>query len=259
MRDDLAAQSVVRDEYNQISGSYADLYEGPGPLAHFYRMRLEILDEWFAHVPTGVLLDIGAGPGIVGDQIRKRGFRYVAADQSVGMARECRARPDSLGEVAVASADALPFKGGAFDVVMTLGVLEYLQSPQEALRECRRVLHKEGTFVMSLLNRRSPFRRLQRLRRGLGLDPNPIPPAHFSASQAKRMLASAGFEFQTIRYFDFELLPFEFAVNHPRWSDRLATWAERSWSGPMRGLGSAFLIEARPAARLIKPLQKGPQ
>lgn len=247
MEDGFAPQRVVRDNYNKIAGSYASLYEGNGPLAYFYRMRLQILGEMFTQKPVGIMLDVGAGAGIVGDQMRALGFRYVAADQSIGMARECRARADSKGEAAVASADALPFETGAFDVVMALGVVEYLHFPEKCFRECRRVLDSNGTFVVSLLHRHSPFRMLQRLRRGLGMDPDPIPPAHFSGSQAKQMLASAGFEFQSIRYFDFELLPLEFAENHPRWSNRITTWAEAGWSGPMRWLGSAFLIEARAA------------
>lgn len=243
----LAPKTVVRDNYNKISKSYADMYEGGGPLAHFYQMRLKILDEWFAYKPAGVLLDVGAGPGIVGDQMRKLGFRYVTADQSIGMAQQCRARSNGTGEVVVASADALPFSAGVFDVVTALGVLEYLHAPEAGLKECRRVLRRDGTFVVSLLHNLSPFRVLQRLRYGLGMDPDPIQPAHFSGEQARRMLASAGFEIQAIRYFDFELLPLEIGQRHPRWSDRLAQWAERGWSGPMRWIGSAFLIEARAA------------
>jgi SAM-dependent methyltransferase len=237
----------VRDTYNEIADSYAGLYEGTGPLAHFYKMRLQLLGEMFAQKPVGTMLDVGAGAGIVGDQMRALGYRYVAADQSIGMARECRARADSKGEATVASADALPFKTGAFDVVMALGVVEYLHYPEKCFSECRRVLDSNGTFVVSLLHRHSPFRILQRLHRGLGMDPDPIPPAHFSVSQAKRMLASADFEFMSIRYFDFELLPLEFGQRHPRLWHRITTWAEGGWSGPMRWLGSAFLIEARPA------------
>lgn len=243
----LAPQNVVRDTYNEVAARYADLYEGNGPLAHFYQMRLRILENMFAQIPIGTVLDVGAGPGIVGDQMRALGFRYVAVDQSIGMARECRARASSKGEAVVASADTLPFATGAFDVVMALGVIEYLHYPQKAFSECRRVLNSSGTFVVSLLNRRSPIRILQRLHRRLGMDSDPIPPAHYSASQAKQMLASAGFEFQNIRYFDFELLPLAFAEKHPRWASRITSRAEASWRGPMRWLGSAFLIEARAA------------
>jgi SAM-dependent methyltransferase len=235
---------VVRDVYNQIAGQYAGLYEGEGPLPHFYNTRLQLVGDILGPKPIGTLLDVGSGPGIVGDTVRALGFRYIASDQSVGMTRECRDRAGPTGEVAVAQASALPFDSGVFNVVTALGVLEYVGPLDAALAECRRVLRDDGSFVVSLLNKSSPFRILQSVRRRLGLDPDPIPPAHFSQSEVQRMLSAAGFRVQSVRYFDFQLLPFGFAQNHPRWSGRLTRVAERASSTPLRWLGSAMLIDA---------------
>jgi SAM-dependent methyltransferase len=57
----------------------------------------------------------------------------------------------------VASIEDLPFAEGAFDVVVALGVLEYVDCPR-ALREMSRVVRPGSTAVVTMLNPTSPYR-----------------------------------------------------------------------------------------------------
>jgi len=241
-------RAAVRQVYDRIAPHYADLYEGAGPLPHFYQTRLKLVAALLQRQRPGMILDVGSGPGVIGDHLRPLGFRYVGADASVGMARECRRRggTDTGRFSAAASGEALPFTDAAFDAVTILGALEYMEAPESALTECRRVLRPGGTLVVSLLNKSSLYRLLARVRQRRNPDADPIPAAQFTRREAERALRHAGFEVRSVTYFDIELLPPGFAENHPRVAQQVAAMMEGLPVLPFRWLGSAMLIEAFP-------------
>jgi ubiquinone/menaquinone biosynthesis C-methylase UbiE len=82
---------------------------------------------------TGRVLDIGCG---------KRHYAgYCGAETYVGV--DIGLLPD-----VAASATALPFRGGSFDRVVMLDVLEHVADVNLALRECRRVLTRDGLLLI---------------------------------------------------------------------------------------------------------------
>jgi len=90
--------------------------------------------------PRGALLDIGCGRKPYTRMTRGRVTRHVGIDH-----------PASLhGHHAVdvaSTAYHIPFRDGAFDVVMCSSVLEHLEEPEAALREAARVLAPGGRAV----------------------------------------------------------------------------------------------------------------
>ncbi len=241
-------RAAVRQVYDRIAPHYAELYDGAGPLPHFFQTRLKLVSALLKRQQHGIVLDVGSGPGVIGDHLRALGFRYVGADASVGMAHECRrrGRTDTGRFSAAASGEALPFADAAFDAVIVLGALEYMEAPQSALSECRRVLRPEGTLVVSLLNRASLYRLLTRVRQRRTPARDPIPAAQFTRKEAERALRRAGFAVRRVAYFDMELLPPAFAENHPRIAQRVAASMEGLPGALFGWLGSAMLIEAFP-------------
>lgn len=239
-------RTAVRNVYDHIAPRYAELYQGEGPLPHFYQTRLRLVSSVLKRQQPGIVLDVGSGPGVIGDHLRSLGFRYVGSDASVGMARECRRRgPSDPGRLsAAARGEALPFADAAFDAVTVLGALEYMESPESALTECRRVLRPGGTLVVSVLNRSSLYRLLLRLRQRREPNGDPIPASQFTRREVERALKRAGFEIRSVAYFDMELLPPAFAENHPRIAQRVAAGFERLPGALFWWLGSAMLIEA---------------
>jgi ubiquinone/menaquinone biosynthesis C-methylase UbiE len=239
-------RAVVRQVYDRIAPTYAELYEGAGPLPHFYQTRLKLVSALLKRHQPGVVLDVGSGPGLIGDYLRPLGFRYVGADASVGMAHECRRRGGTdMGRLSTAaSAETLPFADTVFDAVTILGSLEYMEAPESALSECRRVLRPGGTLVVSLLNRSSLYRSWTRVRERQKPSEDPIPAAQFTRREAERALRRTGFEVRSVAYFDMQLLPPAFAQSHPRIAHQLAAMLERLPGGLRWWLGSAMLIEA---------------
>jgi len=102
--------------------------------------------DWLAAGARGRVLDVGAGTG--------RGLTGYAAASSVAAVDPClqnlraarRRAPGAL--LACARAEALPFRDGVFDTVVSGLVFCSVGSPARGLAEVRRLLAPGGTFRM---------------------------------------------------------------------------------------------------------------
>jgi 2-polyprenyl-3-methyl-5-hydroxy-6-metoxy-1,4-benzoquinol methylase len=135
------------------------------------------------------LLDVGCGEG----QLLRRAQKYFDVHGVDVSEAGVEAARDALGrDVAeVASATALPFADGAFDVVTCLDVLEHIDDPLVPLREISRVLAHGGTFLFSTPNPSSLGHRLKGERSFIYRDDSHVsvlPPAQWRAT-----VAAAGF------------------------------------------------------------------
>ena len=100
------------------------------------------------------VLDAGCGMGM-----------YVTAfDREGAQAYGIEIEPDRAGaatqvssHIALASAEALPWADGSFDVVFSHEVLEHVEKDDQAVREGVRVLRPGGHFVIFVPNRWYPF------------------------------------------------------------------------------------------------------
>lgn len=88
------------------------------------------------------ILDAGCGIGLLGRLYPDLGL--VGLDASMPLLREVTTGYAMLVE---GSAEALPFRDGAFDVVIALNMLHHVVSPEKAVREFARVLRPGGTLV----------------------------------------------------------------------------------------------------------------
>jgi SAM-dependent methyltransferase len=99
----------------------------------------------------GDALDIGCGEGRVSRRLGQAGWRMTAVDPVERLIAAARGAA-SADAYAVASAGALPFAEGSFDLCVLYNVLMDLDDPAAALREARRVLRPHGTLVVSLVH-----------------------------------------------------------------------------------------------------------
>lgn len=99
------------------------------------------------------VLEVGPGPGLVTDALRRRGLALTCLEIDPGLARTLRARmPREQVRVVEGDATEMPFEDGRFSAALSMTMLHHVPSPElqdRLLREVRRVLRPGGTFVGS--------------------------------------------------------------------------------------------------------------
>jgi SAM-dependent methyltransferase len=113
-------------------------------LAVLERLGLGRWRTWLASGAGGRTLDLGTGTGR-NLPLFPPAVRAVAVDPHPDALARARARAPGV-PVVVARAEALPFRSGAFDTVVSGLVLCSVDDPDAALAEIRRVLDPAGTL-----------------------------------------------------------------------------------------------------------------
>lgn len=108
------------------------------------RFGLRAWRGWLAGGARGVTLDLGSGTGR-NLPLLPAGTRAVAVDPHPDALSRARRRAPAAAAV-VARAEALPFRDGVFDTVVSGLVLCSVEDPDAALAEVRRVLRPGGTL-----------------------------------------------------------------------------------------------------------------
>ncbi len=112
--------------------------------------------------PSGLLLDVGTGPGGIPLKIARRcpGLRLYGVDHSaamVGAARRAAAEQGVAERVCFLRSDAhqLCFHDASFDVVISNSLLHHLHNPLEPLNEMGRVARPGSVVLLRDLQRPS--------------------------------------------------------------------------------------------------------
>ncbi len=116
---------------------------------------LEMVDRYSGGRPLKVL-DVGCGPGVIMEEIVKRGHRIAAMDYSEEMVRktEEKARSYTPGTAFCFQGDIerIPLENAAVDIVLCLAVLPYLESDRKAIAEMARVVKPGGLVIVIITN-----------------------------------------------------------------------------------------------------------
>lgn len=157
---------------------------------------------------VGRVLDAGCGNGnltIRALAAENGATEFVGMDFSRNMLGRAkyRAADSQKAGFLQGSVTSLPFLDQSFDWVASSGVLTCLPSPEssaQALSEFNRVLKPGGVLVVDFFNRVSHYTLLRKhlFRESIN------PPEYVSPAEFQKCLASAGFQVQTYRGFDFK-------------------------------------------------------
>lgn len=143
---------------------WLDVYHERGLAGDIYRQRLWTSIGWVDDIESSsdlAVLDAGCGAGDLTVELARRGARVVASDLSVQMVQMTseRVRAEALNASVVrADAHRLPFPDGAFNLVVALGLLPWVRSPQLTVNELARVTGPGGHVIVSFDNAVRLFR-----------------------------------------------------------------------------------------------------
>jgi ubiquinone/menaquinone biosynthesis C-methylase UbiE len=253
-------QAAVDNYFEREAHYWKSAYRRLDPAATVLQERTRRSLQWVEELglmPGSKVLDAGCGAGMASVALARCGYRVHAVDHVPAMLSLTREWADHAGvrhlvSASLADVCSLPFQDDYFDLVISLGVIGWLESPEKAIREISRVLQRGGHVVLSAGNSRGlqdmlnpaynpvvvPLhRKLVRWFRRVGWLPPSIIRARlltrWRRSEIDQMLRVAGLQkvrnatvgFGPFRFFRRNLFPdsFSMKVHH-----KLQAWADRN-------------------------------
>jgi ubiquinone/menaquinone biosynthesis C-methylase UbiE len=277
-RDCDSRQRLVDTHFQAQSENWRDVYEENSVQGENYRKRLQVVLDWVDKLALPIgdkILEIGCGAGQTAVALAQRRYFVSAIDSAPNMlaiTRQCAVNTGvaQLISTKVGNAHVLDFPDESFSLVLAIGVIPYLHSPEKALTEMARVL-KPGHFLLVTAGNRwrlnhildpwlcpplQPVRRFaaKALRKVRKPRPEPFhPPLRLNSSvEFTKWLSAAGLIKDKVKTVGFQpltlrqrpILPEQTSIklNH-----RLQSLADRNVPG-LRSLGMDYLFLARKGA-----------
>ena len=140
--------SSVRAAYDTVAEDYAEAFAGD-----LLRLPLDcvVLETFAGRMGTGdLVLDLGCGPGQVGQYLAELGLLVVGMDLSQRMLLVSRRRTGS-GRIVCGDMRSIPLRSGSLSGVVAFYSVHNLarRTLGTALAEIHRVLEPSGTFVVA--------------------------------------------------------------------------------------------------------------
>lgn len=173
----------------------SEFYAKKGPLYHRERVKKQwFLDTFRRFVPSGRLLDIGAGQAMFDYLAREQGFEIAMVELCPPVVEYHRSQGV---EVFTGHPEEMDFPDASFDGVSMWHALEHVFDPLQTLRQVARILKPGGCLVGAIPNWRGLGTQL-RLKAGKPLfDPatnHELHFSHFSPRALRRAMLRAGLE-----------------------------------------------------------------
>ena len=198
MPSSAAAPHRVRSRFRAKARQFDDLYKDQRPLVRLLRpglfRRRQLAVETVRAYPAPSVLDVGCGSGRIGEFVLEAGAsHYVGVDFSEPMLVLAEVRLARFGERVELLADdflTAPLQG-QFDVVLALGLFDYLPDPERFLSRMFELCAGGGCLVGSFpawSAIKGPVRKVRYQWIG------DCPIFNYDRSGLERMLHEAGFE-----------------------------------------------------------------
>jgi SAM-dependent methyltransferase len=156
MPSSAAAPQRVRKRFRAKAQQFDDLYEDERLLVRLLRpglfRRRQLAVETVAAYTEPRVLDVGCGSGRIGEFVLEGGTRhYVGVDFSEPMIDLARSRLERFGDrVELLTDDFLTAPlSGEFDVVLALGLFDYLPNPETFVARMSELCAADGCVVGS--------------------------------------------------------------------------------------------------------------
>lgn len=250
-----------------LDGRWSRLYdEIRDPVAaHSFLMRKRRVEELSEPLvgPGSRVLDIGCGTGISAPYYIEKGCEYRGADIAPRMVEQARTNVQSdQVEFSVGDVESgLDFPDGHFDLVIALGLVEYLDKLDAALDEMVRVVRPGGSIVVTVPNRNcvnyvatrclgpivSGASRLVRRLLRRPLEPHTVSHRRFRARALEQGFACRGCTKTGQAYYNLEVLFYPLFRAMPGLAYALKRRVERRQGTWMHVLATGYILRCRKA------------
>ncbi|MEK7474243.1 MAG: glycosyltransferase [Candidatus Coatesbacteria bacterium] len=176
-RRTLAAETRLRASdsfWRERADAFADHYAARGPFVRFVRSflgrREALLERWLRAAPGTRVLEAGCGHGPALVSLVAQGAQVTGLDVSEAMLERARHTLEAAGSrghtLLCTSVETADLPAESFDLVLAVGLLDYLVGWREAFRRLVGWTKPGGQLIVTIPKRPSPF---GFLRRGPGL------------------------------------------------------------------------------------------
>jgi len=112
-------------------------------------LLLDVVSRWVPKNAVSEILDVGCGTGRYSAALAAHfGAHVVALDPSEKMLAEARKKVSERVDFKRAFAEALPLSDASVDLIFMSMVFHHFDDRNQAVRECRRVLRRDGAVCL---------------------------------------------------------------------------------------------------------------
>jgi uncharacterized membrane protein YbhN (UPF0104 family)/2-polyprenyl-3-methyl-5-hydroxy-6-metoxy-1,4-benzoquinol methylase len=192
----------VKEYFNQTAEDFSDLYNQSSAFKERYGIWRKFIDRYT--LGKDKCLDLGCGDGVLSRYLGGKCDSVVGIDQSESMIKLAQERSKYLKGVKFLC-HKLPYENHAeVNLIVCSSVIEYIPNQKEVIKNFSNLLHGDGTLLISLANKSSVFRTMERIAKKLGLANNTYlryQKKQYSLKEAKKVFLKQGLKYLEHEYF----------------------------------------------------------
>jgi len=248
------------DRWSELYDEAKDAYRSYSFLVR--KRRVEELSEPVIG-PGSKVLDVGCGTGVSAPHYLEKGCEYSGVDISPQMVEQARANvPWERASFSVGDVESgLAFPDGQFDLLIGLGLLEYLDKLDAAIDEVVRLVKPGGSIIVTVPNRWcvnyistrclgpvvTTAARLVRRLLGKRGEPHSVYHRRLGAKALDRMFAERGCAKTGQAYYNLEVAFYPLHRAVPKLACRIKRRVERFQGGWMRIFATGYILRCHKA------------
>lgn len=137
------------------------IYADKDVMSTIYQLRREVVLDMvdrLALPKDARILEVGCGAGLTSVELARRGYTVDAIDSVEEMLAAARRHAEEANltehvRTNIGDVYDLQFADNTYDLVIAMGVIPWLHSPHEAMREMRRVAKEHGRLIVTADNK----------------------------------------------------------------------------------------------------------
>ncbi len=246
------------DFFDKTSASYLAEYEKETVEGYSFRIRREKVLSLIPYAgEKRKALDIGCGPGVMIEGLLKKKYAVNcidAAPEMINLTQE-KYKENPLVAAGIGKADNLNFSDDTFDLILSMGLLEYLEDQEKAITEIKRVAKKGGVIILTFPNKTSPCRIFNRASsflvkpisktlRAIAKKPSQaLTHKEYYPKKTIEFLEKNGLKVSDIIYYNFKLIPYPFDKWFPKLTIFQSKLFEKLDKTFLKFLGTGFILK----------------